>query len=455
MKKKYVVLLACIVCIVTTAAAEEKAKSKAKPYDAGVAGVTTYAFDGFDFLDYKASKFGLADIVKAEHEFIKQDKQKRQKQQNQQDQQGNFAVVGHSQGGLRTLAFATYLQNKDTAELNKLQAVVTVSGIDQGIKALDGGLPAANAKIRRDVEILTDGAYGALNALPAVDLLLSILKSFAGFDERKFNKFGWWLINLILDEHPGLSHWVKPALQATTAAAEQAVLNKYCEIRDMIPRSNFIQQNVLQSTPYTYQVQTGTTRHLGWKRVTNRWGWKYWALRWQYSPVYSTYIGYKHTSKLPKNIPMGYIAGTKSNVLSMTGSKEQDIRNGLKWGGRIFAAAEGFHIVKSYLIYGLFLGSPRYATACANARDYCWNFDSRVNALLGSSEHDGLVAKESQYIPKTVHSKIVGDKDKGYTTFNYNHAEIFDYNGTKMPPKAVQKAITSMIEEGKGIRKKS
>lgn len=446
MKKKYVALLACIVCMITVATAEEKAKSKARLYDAGVAGVTTYAFDGFDFEGYKASKHGLDNIIRAEHKSIKD------VEEEDPDKKGKFAVVGHSQGGLRALAFATYLQNNDAARLNNLQAVVTVSGIDQGLKALDGGLPAANAKIRRDVEILTDGAYGVLNALPAVDILLSALKSFAGFDARQFNKFGWWLINLILDKHPGLSQWVKPALQATTAAAEQDTLNKYCEIRDMIPRSNFIQQNVIESEPYSYQVQTGTTRHLGWERVTNRWGWKYWALRWQYSPVYSTYIGYKHTSKLPENIPIGYIAGTKSNVLSMAGSKEQDIRNGLKWGGRIFAIAEGFHIAKCVRIVGLFTGSPRYAAACVKAREYCWNFDSRVNNLLGSSEHDGLVAKESQYIPKTAHKKVLGRTTQGYTTFNYNHAEIFNYNGTKMPPPDVQSKITQMIKDGKDSR---
>ena len=446
MKKKYVALLACIVCMITVATAEEKAKSKARLYDAGVAGVTTYAFDGFDFEGYKASKHGLDNIIRAEHKSIKD------VEEEDPDKKGKFAVVGHSQGGLRALAFATYLQNNDAARLNNLQAVVTVSGIDQGLKALDGGLPAANAKIRRDVEILTDGAYGVLNALPAVDILLSALKSFAGFDAREFNKFGWWLINLILDKHPGLSQWVKPALQATTAAAEQDTLNKYCEIRDMIPRSNFIQQNVIESEPYSYQVQTGTTRHLGWKRVTNRWGWKYWALRWQYSPVYSTYIGYKHTSKLPENIPIGYIAGTKNNVLSIAGSKEQDIRNGLKWGGYIFAIAEGFHIAKCVRIVGLFTGSPRYAAACVKAREYCWNFDSRVNNLLGSPEHDGLVAKESQYIPKTAHKKVLGRTTQGYTTFNYNHAEIFNYNGTKKPPEDVQKEITSMIEQGKKRR---
>lgn len=446
MKKKYVALLACIVCMITVATAEEEAKSKARLYDAGVAGVTTYAFDGFDFEGYKASKHGLDNIIRAEHKSIKD------VEEEDPDKKGKFAVVGHSQGGLRALAFATYLQNNDAAKLNNLQAVVTVSGIDQGLKALDGGLPAANAKIRRDVEILTDGAYGVLNAFPAVDLLLPLLKYFAGFDEREFNKLGWWLINFILDKHPGLSQWVKPALQATTAAAEQATLNEYCEIRDMIPQSDFIKQNVIESKPYSYQVQTGTTRYLGWKRVTNRWGWKYWALRWQYSPVYSTYIGYKHTSKLPENIPIGYIAGTKNNVLSIAGSKEQDIRDNLNKAETAFAVAEGAHIVKTYLIYGLFLGSPRYAAACANARDYCWNFDSRVNNLLGSSEHDGLVAKESQYIPKTAHKKVLGRTTQGYTTFNYNHAEIFNYNGTKKPPEDVQKEITSMIEQGKKRR---
>ena len=103
--------------------------------------------------------------------------------------------------------------------------------------------------------------------------------------------------------------------------------------------------------------------------------------------------------------------------MSIAGSKEQDIRNELNKAGTVFAVAEGIHIVKCVGIVGLFTGSPRYAAACVKARDYCWDIDSRVNNLLGSSEHDGLVAKESQSIPKSVHSKIVGDK--GYTTFNY------------------------------------
>ena len=445
MKKKYVALLACIVCMITVATAEEEAKSKARLYDAGVAGVTTYAFDGFDFEGYKASKHGLDKIIKAEHEFIKQDKQN---QQNQQNQQGNFAVVGHSQGGLRALAFATYLQNKDTAELNKLQAVVTVSGIDQGIKALDGGLPAANAKIRRDAAILTEGVCGVVTNPVLTQVLLDVLAIFSIYKISDLKNMWPEIWDFITKFHRMFDAWIHPALKASTPGEAQKILADYGEIRDMIPRSNFIQQNVIESKPYPYQVQTGITWHLGWEQVTNRWGWKYWALRWQKSPVYSTYIGYEHTSKLPKNIPIGYIVGTKNNVLSMTGSKEQDIRKVLKIAGGVFATAEAVHIAKCVGIVGLFTGSPRYAAACVKAREYCWNFDSRVNDLLGSSEHDGLVAKDSQYIPKTVHDKIVGDKDKGYTTFNYNHLEIFDYNGTKMPPPDVRSKITQMIEQG-------
>lgn len=446
MKKKYIVLLACIVCMITVATAEEEAKSKARLYDAGVAGVTTYAFDGFDFEGYKASKHGLDNIIKAEHKSIKD------VEEEDPDKKGKFAVVGHSQGGLRALAFSTYLQNNDAARLNNLQAVVTVSGIDQGIKALDGGLPAANAKIRRDAAILTEGVCGVVTNPVLTQVLLDVLAIFSISKVKDLKNMWPKIWDFITKFHRMFGAWIKPALQATTAAAEQTTLNKYCEIRDMIPQSNFIKQNVIESKPYPYQVRTGITWHLGWEQVTNRWGGKYWALRRQKSPVYSTYIGYKHTSKLPENIPMGYIVGTKSNVLSMTGSKEQDIRNRLKWGGRIFATAEGIHIAKCVGIVGLFTGSPRYAAACANARDYCWNFDSRVNDLLGSSEHDGLVAKESQYIPKTAHKKVLGRTTQGYTTFNYNHAEIFNYNDTKMPPEAVQKEITSMIEQGKKRR---
>lgn len=446
MKKKYVALLACIVCMITVATAEEEAKSKARLYDAGVTGVTTYAFDGFDFEGYKASKHGLDNIIKAEHKSIKD------VEEEDPDKKGKFAVVGHSQGGLRALAFATYLQNNDAARLNNLQAVVTVSGIDQGLKALDGGLPAANAKIRRDAAILTEGVCGVLTNPVLTQVLLDVLVIFSISKINDLKNMWPEIWGFITKFHRMFGAWIKPALQATTAAAEQATLNEYCEIRDMIPQSNFIKQNVIESKPYTYQVQTGTTRHLGWKKVTNRWGWKYWALRWQYSPVYSTYVGYKHTSKLPENIPIGYIAGTKNNVLSIAGSKEQAIRDNLNKAGTAFAAAEGAHIVKCVGIVGLFTGSPRYAAACVKARDYCWNFDSRVNNLLGSSEHDGLVAKESQYIPKTAHSKIVGNKEKGYTTFNYNHAEIFNYNDTGMPPKEVQDKIKGMIEQGKEIR---
>ena len=60
-----------------------------------------------------------------------------------------------------------------------------------------------------------------------------------------------------------------------------------------------------------------------------------------------------------------------------------------------------------------------------------------MNDLVGSSEHDGLVAKESQFYPKKiynpdtkqeeeVHSNVLGEDDKGYVTVDKNHRETVD-----------------------------
>ena len=58
-----------------------------------------------------------------------------------------------------------------------------------------------------------------------------------------------------------------------------------------------------------------------------------------------------------------------------------------------------------------------------------------MNDLKGSSENDGLVAKESQFYPKKfynpatskyeeVHSKVLGKTPEGYRTVAKNHKAI-------------------------------
>src|SRR5574344_898336 len=79
-------------------------------------------FEGFDFFGYKPSREGLETKLKAEVDEIKK-----------QDAASKpyHVVIGHSQGGPRALGYATYIKKNDPAEYNRLQAVITMSGIDK------------------------------------------------------------------------------------------------------------------------------------------------------------------------------------------------------------------------------------------------------------------------------------------------------------------------------------
>lgn len=48
-----------------------------------------------------------------------------------------FVFVGHSQGGLRAIAMTTYLKQRDPELYRNLRGVITVSGIDNGLKLLE------------------------------------------------------------------------------------------------------------------------------------------------------------------------------------------------------------------------------------------------------------------------------------------------------------------------------
>ncbi len=94
------------------------------------------------------------------------------------------------------------------------------------------------------------------------------------------------------------------------------------------------------------------------------------------------------------------------------------------------------HTARSLDLIHLALGSAGHASNCFNAAQWLSNVDGELNEIKGSSENDGLVAKESQFYPKTfynpatnkieeVHSKVLSDNPNGYTEFEeYNHMNI-------------------------------
>lgn len=107
-------------------------------------------FEGFDFSNYKPSPIGVDARVKAEvNHVIAQDKAA--------GKSGTYGIVGHSQGGLRVLAYATELKKQNKKEYDRLDAVITVSGIDKGLKALSGGFPSVKSRLMSDVNTLLGG----------------------------------------------------------------------------------------------------------------------------------------------------------------------------------------------------------------------------------------------------------------------------------------------------------
>ncbi len=437
------IIVSILICCCFLGVFSEESKSKVSEFKGVGASVKTYKFEGFNFENYKLSSTGLEEIIEDEYNFIKGDLDDKEK----------FAIVGHSQGGLRVLGFSHYIGEKDDALLGNLSAVITVSGVDRGLKALEGGLPAVNAKIKRNLQVINRGVIGYVAMIPFVDFIPMSIFEDTVYDEL----FSLGLDKLIDDKK--MKAWLKPCLDANTEEKATKALENMGEIRDMIPESDFIKRNVMETKVSIKKVRIGTKRHLVWKKVKNRWGWKYWALRWVRTPVYGYKNKYEDILGLPEDIPIGYIVGLKNNSLDMLQSfidkKDKvniNIRAKVKSFGDKMDIAHKVHITKVCFIYGLLMGSTKYARHCRQARDYCYNIDSNINKLLGSRENDGLVAKESQYIPKKFHQKYIGIDGNMYKTFDYNHKEIFYSGSDKEPPEDVKKMIEEMIEKGRVIR---
>ena len=75
-------------------------------------------------------------------------------------------------------------------------------------------------------------------------------------------------------------------------------------------------------------------------------------------------------------------------------------------------------------------------TSCRELFSYLDDIDGNIARLLGSSEHDGFIAEESMYYPKSAHSNVlVGPNSKNglYTRFDeFNHLTISPFGNPKV-----------------------
>lgn len=356
------------------------------------------------------------------------------------DETGKYAIVGHSQGGLRVLAYTTMLERrindpslseeeriKAKKNFDRLSAVITMSGIDKGLKAIENNFSTLKAKVYEDVDILANGFIGIGSAIPIIGIIPSTLRFFNIKLSDLIDNPGKVAYEIVIKSNPALEHYAVSGMFG-------ASYSEIAEIYDMVPGSDFIKKNVTETTKLTYKRQTGTEKYTTWEKV----GWCWWWWVEHERPVYTTYTVYKDNPKFSNEIPIGYIVGANSNTLSlMSEDSEKETRELIKQFRDNFEEMQIANHIECYATLGIGFLTGHYTAYkdCCKARDWCDNFDNEMNDLKGSNENDGLVAKECQYYPKLfynpvtgkyeeVHSKVLGEDSRGYVEVNYNHADI-------------------------------
>jgi hypothetical protein len=382
-----------------------------------------FYFEGFDF-EYRPSLFdgGLRIKINPAISYIT----------DTSGRTPTYTFVGHSQGGLRALATAPVLKTQNPAEYDRLDGIITVSGIDRGIEALAGGVGVLGQKMMTDVNILWNGARATVSAFDPTFVLGSFIYFVVPRDLTEAVKSAsalLWFFDV---------GWVPDLLAGNPMRLR--------EIVDMSPASDYISDYITTTKPVyeMRRVQVGTRAVTEVHWALNLWGWKIFPYLVERSePVYSYYaheIGSAPGIRVGEEMPIGYIVGLNSNTLGMA-DDEADIRYKLSKYKNVFEAARITHIMKQFAFLGFLTGSPAFCYDAERARDFCANIDAELNYLKGSTENDGLVAKKNQYYPTSVHANVLGTYSEGYKGFpEYNHRNIIEQQ-------RVREEINIMIEQ--------
>ena len=393
-------------------------------------GKTVYYLDGFDFGNYNKNDPSLYELTRAEVWAVVKGTEKSSRVTKAAD---TYSIIGHSQGGLRALGYISQLEaDHPLNELDKIDAVITISGINRGLKMLEGGLGAFKERANKKVRIIGNGLIAS--AVAAIDIHILTFGLSTGIILKKY---GAEIKNLtqelafLLDKLPEImnSFWV----QAWISTKEE----DFPQIRDMIPNSAYIKEKVLQKAYYYYRVKTGEKITYEW-RYTMQGKLKLWNLITRKVPMFSIKTTTDSIRKFGGMVPVGFIAGTNNKTLTMADEKEKEIRKGIIVAEIIFRIAQGVHTAKNWLLIGLFTGSLVYAKDARIAKEFMENFDSVIQKdIILSTKGDGLVALESQYIPQISHfpinngylinlPRVLGGTPEGYVPVSRNHKNIVE-----------------------------
>jgi hypothetical protein len=423
-------------------------------------GKKVYGFDGFDLYGYKKNVHpSMEGMTTADLEAIKYGVTDGTTTRVTKADGKPHSIIGYSQGGLRALGYITQLKkNSSYGSVNNLDAVITISGVDQGLKMLEGSpgsLSAFKNRMNGAVNIIGNGFYAAINVLNA-DPYLGAISPILRNKTSTVTNVGFDFIFTMI---PPAWRWYMLEAWAGTN------VNTLPQLAGMIPQSPYITNNVVKTTEHSYRVKTGTELACEWRYTTKILGIKVWYLWIGYVDVYGKKVALEATPQFDLNVPVGFIVGTDSNSIRLATDEiaqlaqqaqranpglgadtvarlalavdESTVRNTCNALGAFFATVEGLHLAKNIGLIGLLTGSITYQSDAKRAKNFMRDIDGELNTLKGSSSNDGVAAVESQHIPRTFYdpntkvtrtklNQVVGNSSKGYAEINLNHAKIVE-----------------------------
>ena len=413
-----------------------------------------YYFEGFYFPHFDPDHIPDGLLPKIQSEILRLKETPIADLPNPDWDNGNFYFVGHSQGALRALAAAAWIKDNEPELYNRLNGVITISGINRGLKALEGGIPHFRAKLEHDFQILYHGAVSVRRALSgaALPVLLTGYTFIPAYREHIEAALTFYAA---MPYVPGdLSANVELFSALEIMPEYTYMVNAFRgleikEINDVVPGSNFINQYLVQSDGISTlsRVQDGyrIVRRLEWVRASGVPVFP--RIRSVREPKYKL-VSLPQTSgtlRFGDELPLGYLVGTNNNVFSGRRMNERRIRETLKALQYGLFNVKMIHMVRTASLYGLLINSPGSYTDAANAHNYIKNIDRQISEIIGSPESDSFVAKESQFFPESMHSNILYGSEMGiYQEINLNHEDII--RSKNITGSAVQLELERMVE---------
>jgi len=408
-----------------------------------------FYFGGFDFKGYnpKAEHADKGLQMKIQAEVLKLKNAVKDAEYNLEWENGNFNFLGYSQGGLRSLASAAWMKENEPELYDKLNCVITVSGINGGLKALEGGVDIFAGRLNNDFKILHRGIVSTLSVIdPVMVVTLSAFTLPHFITASVVLYLGFNLIEGDLGTTLEFVNFldILPGISYVTLAFRGEKLH---EINDMVPYSNFILSTLAEASdePKKVKIESGFKNVKKTAYVFDIWGIKLLPYTYTVREQQYKYIilpeGYQKLN-VGSGMPIGYITGLESDNYK----NNKDLEKTIEVLAECMDIVKDIHCVKLLLFYGYLVGAPVQYGDALSARDYLRNIDEKLNNLIGSSDNDGLVALESQLYSKSLHKNVLGGDDEdyiGYTGFEEEDHESINPSKNK----DVQDKIDKMIKE--------